>query len=104
MPDRLEQWQRPGGTQGQFYAEPGTRPQALGIHDKATDWDSKPPRPVVSKVPKTYDMNMDDQPYMQSTAAPIKDTWSVDKKSYYAEGGATQYYVPNSSSAGEAAP
>jgi RHS repeat-associated protein len=104
MPAQLEQWQRPGGTQGQFYAAPGTQPQALGIHDKATDWDSKPPRPVVSKVPKTYEMNKDDQPYMQSTAAPIKDTWSVEKKSYYAEGGAPQYYVPNSSSAAAADP
>jgi hypothetical protein len=49
-------------------------------------------------------MNKDDQPYMQSTAAPIKDTWSVEKKSYYAEGGAPQYYVPNSSSAAAADP
>ena len=99
-PEKLEQWQRPGGRQGQFYAEPGTRPQALGIHDKGVD-DSGA---LVPKVAKTYDMNQDGQPYMQSTAAPIKDTWSHEGHSHYAEGGARQYYVPNDTTAKPAPP
>jgi hypothetical protein len=99
-PPTLEQWQGPSGRQGQFYAEPGTAPGPLGIHDKAAN-----DKGVVSpKVPKTYNMNQDSPPYMQSTAAPIKDTWSVPGQKHYAEGGATQYYVPNQSSAAPPAP
>jgi hypothetical protein len=94
-PHQLEQWQRPGGRQGQFYAEPGTRPQALGIHDKAGDDTGN----QVPKIAKPYNMNQDGQPYMKSTAAPIKDTWSNRGHSHFAEGGAEQYYVPNQSSA-----
>jgi hypothetical protein len=99
-PPTLEQWQGPSGRQGQFYAEPGTAPGPLGIHDKAADTDG-----VVSpKVVKTYEMNQDEQPYLKSTAGPIKDTWSVEGHSYYAEGGADQYYVPNDTSAKVAPP
>ncbi|HYO93868.1 MAG TPA: RHS repeat-associated core domain-containing protein, partial [Polyangiaceae bacterium] len=97
-PARLEQWQRPGGRQGQFYADPGTSPGALGIHDKAADATGS----QVPKVAKPYEMNQDGQPYMQSVASPIKDTWSVPGQRHYAEGGATQYYVPNVSSAAPA--
>lgn len=99
-PAKLEQWQAPGGRQGQFYAEPGTPPGALGIHDKAGTKSGA----QVPKVAKTYEMNQDSQPYMQSTAAPIKDTWSNKGHSHYAEGGGTQYYVPNDTSTKPAAP
>lgn len=94
VPDTLAQWQSPGGRQGQFYTEPGTPPSALGIHDKAADDKGN----VQPKVATLYDMNQDQEPYMKSTAAPIKDTWSNPGHSHYAEGGGTQYYVPNKSS------
>lgn len=99
-PDTLDQWQRPGGRQGQFYAEPGTSPGELGIHDKAADASGN----QVPKVNKPYAMNQDGQPYMKSTAAPIKDTWSNPGHGHYAPGGGSQYYVPNQSSASPAPP
>ena len=95
-PGTLNQWQRPGGRQGQFYAEDGASPQALGIHDQARDPSTGT---LVDKQPKAYDMNKDDQPYMKTTAAPIKDTWSDPGHSHRAEGGGDQWYVPNTSSA-----
>jgi RHS repeat-associated protein len=94
-PSMLSQWQRAGGRQGQFYAEDRTPPTQLGIYDKASDGAGG----QVPKVAKSYEMNQDSQPYMKSTAAPIKDTWSVPESAYRAEGGGTQYYVPNTSSA-----
>jgi RHS repeat-associated protein len=100
-PDRLNQWQRPGGRQGQFYAEDGASPQSLGIHDQARDPTTGK---LVDKQSTPFDMNQDDQPYMKSTAAPIKDTWSDPGHSHRAEGGGDQYYVPNTSSATPAPP
>jgi hypothetical protein len=95
-PATLNQWQRPGGRQGQFYADDTASPQSLGIHDKARDPSTGN---LVDKQSKPYDMNKDDQPYMKTTAAPIKDTWSDPGHSHRAEGGADQWYVPNASSA-----
>jgi len=91
------QWQRPGGRQGQYYADDGTKPTNLGIHDKATNPNTGA---TESKVSKNYDMDPK-TPYMESTAAPVKDTWSRPGHQHGTDGGATQRYVPNQSGAKE---
>jgi RHS repeat-associated protein len=94
-PNLQHQWQPRGGRQGQYYGDPGVPPGAFGIHDKGvtngpTGWGSGPVEP---KVAKPYRIPPD-TPYMQSTAAPVKDTWSVPGTSHRTPGGATQRYVP----------
>ncbi|MGZ3474380.1 MAG: polymorphic toxin type 46 domain-containing protein, partial [Polyangiales bacterium] len=88
----LGQWQAAGGNRGGFFAPPGTKPEALGIGSQGTSW-NKPGQPVGQKV-ETQHTIAGDQPYMQSTASPANDTWSVPGTTQPAPGGGTQVYVP----------
>ncbi|HEY5240072.1 MAG TPA: polymorphic toxin type 46 domain-containing protein, partial [Polyangiaceae bacterium] len=97
-PGAQVQYQVPGGRQGQYYADPDATPSQLGIHDQGATMgpDGWGTGPVAGKTPVTYDVDPSTQ-YMQSTAAPVKDTWSVPGHSYGTEGGATQRFIPSGS-------
>ncbi len=97
-PGTQVQYQVPGGRQGQYYADPDATPSQLGIHDQGATMgpDGWGTGPVAGKTPVTYDVDPSTQ-YMQSTAAPVKDTWSVPGHSYGTEGGATQRFIPSGS-------
>jgi type VI secretion system secreted protein VgrG len=94
MPSPAEQWQAPGGRQGNFYAIPDTEAGALGIGTEARD--PKNPGGTVGKEKKLYiptaDANKNMPPYLQSVAAPAKDTWSADEIQV-APGGGKQWTV-----------
>lgn len=93
-PSPQSSWQIPaanGGRQGQFYADGGCSPTSLGIHDKGTDRNTGEPVPK-KEVPYNVDPKA---PYLESTAAPVKDTWSRPGHAHGTEGGATQRYIPD---------
>lgn len=109
-PETVVHWQVPNGKKGPYFADPGTSPSELGIGPLGTAPGPKP-APVVEKVATSYPM-APETPLLESTAAPIKDTWSVAgggaagapgtmgyggiKQS--AKGGGTQYFAPSQSS------
>jgi uncharacterized Zn-binding protein involved in type VI secretion len=85
----LDQMQVPGGRQGNYYTPPGTPATKVGISPKGTDYATGA---VVDKVPTRYTATQD-VPALRSTAAPVKDTWSVKGSPFQTEGGGTQYFT-----------
>lgn len=83
----LSQYQAPGGAQGTYYAHKGATPSSLGIAPEGLDPVTKVPVP---KKAVTYIVTKDVEA-LQSTAAAIKDTWSIPGKTIPTDGGATQY-------------
>ncbi|MGD0674448.1 MAG: PAAR-like domain-containing protein [Polyangiaceae bacterium] len=104
-------WQNPGGDPkrpGQYFADPGTSPGSLGIAKNGNAFGAHGEYgagPMGPKQATNYGMDPTTT-YMQSTAAPVNDTWSAPGHSYGTEGGATQRFVPraDNASAGTAAP
>ena len=94
-PTSQRQWQPPGGRKGQYYGDAGVPPGAFGIHDEGVTMgkDGWGTGPVMAKIDKPYQVPAD-APYMQSTAAPVKDTWSIPGEAHRTPGGATQRYIP----------
>jgi hypothetical protein len=93
-PSPQAQWQTPGKAQGQYYADDGVQPTRLGIHHEG---DLGPGTPVQPKQPQMYEVPSD-APYLESTAAPGPDSWSVSGQTHATQGGGTQRYVPRASS------
>jgi uncharacterized Zn-binding protein involved in type VI secretion len=95
------QHQIPGGRQGQYFADHGTTPSELGIHHQGATMgpDGWGTGPVVDKVPAAYKVDPS-TPYLESTSAPLTDTWSVPGGSYGTSGGGTQRFIPRSAHAG----
>ncbi|MEZ4296521.1 MAG: PAAR domain-containing protein [Polyangiaceae bacterium] len=87
-PTNLTSWQQPGGRQGNYYAEPGTTPNQLGIGDYGGGTGTP-----VFKENWGYTAGPE-TPALQSTAGPITDTWS-NTVPQPTTGGGTQYYVPD---------
>jgi hypothetical protein len=71
------------GRVGNYFALPGTPAEMLGINP-------------ASRVPTTFSTAQPTSA-LQSTAAPIVDTWTVPDTSFNAQGGGTQFFVPNNS-------
>jgi filamentous hemagglutinin len=71
------------GRVGNYFALPGTPAEMLGINP-------------ASRVPTTFSTAQPTSA-LQSTAAPIVDTWTVPGTSFNAQGGGTQFFVPNNS-------
>jgi len=94
VPSPQDQWQVPGGHQGQYYADPGTTPTELGIGAQGRNKKGQ----FTTKETTSYDM-APDTPYLQSTSAEIDDFWSVSGHTQHAKGGGTQRYVPDVSAA-----
>ncbi len=88
----LSQWQTPGRSTGNYFAPASETPTRLGI---APDADV-PGTGVVPKVQTPYAATRD-VPALQSTAAPVQDTWSTPGTPVQTEGGGTQYFVPDPS-------
>jgi hypothetical protein len=93
-PSPQAQWQTPGAPQGQYYAHDGVQPTNLGIHDEGN---LGPGTPLQAKESQMYDVPPD-APYLESTAAPTPDSWSVSGQTHPTEGGGTQRYIPRASS------
>jgi len=89
----MKQWQAAGNDRGSYYADERTTPSQLGIGDEGKAW-NHPGQPVVRKTasPCTIDPST---PYMESTAGPADDTWSVPGRSQPAPGGGRQTYIPD---------
>ncbi len=66
-----------------YFSEPGTPASKLGIYQG-------------ERIQKSF-VSTEDIQALKSTAAKIKDTWTVPGKSFQAEGGATQYFIKNPS-------
>jgi hypothetical protein len=89
----LQQWQAPGNDRGNYFAPAGQTPDQLGINPQGKAWNQSG-QPVLAKeaTPQKVDPKT---PYMQSTSAPVTDTWSVPGQPYQASGGGTQQYMPS---------
>ena len=95
-PDKLIQWQAPGGFRGSYFSVQGASPADLGIHDHAKAW-TEPGQPVKPREQKLYDTRkakLDRVTYLQSITAPTIDTWSVPGTPVPVSGGGVQYFVP----------
>jgi len=82
----VSQYQSPNGPQGNYYSAPGASPSSLGISPTALD-------PTTNKVVLKSLVNYvvkEDVPILKSTAAPIKDTWSIPGQSIQTDGGGKQ--------------
>jgi hypothetical protein len=90
---RVEQWQAPGGPQGNYYAAPGTPAERLGIAPSALDQASGK---IVDKVSTTYVTNREVE-VLKSTAAAVKDTWSIPGQVIATEGKGVQMLSSESS-------
>jgi len=88
------QWQRPGGFQGSYYTDKDARPAEVGIASYGRDQRGR----YQSKVQKEYDVNPD-ATYLESTAAPVYDTWSVRGQPVWAKGGGVQRVIGDRSMA-----
>jgi hypothetical protein len=88
----LEQKQIPGMPQGSYYSQIGTPATKIGINPQGEGLDGK----IYDKIPKKY-MTTDYVDVLQSTAAKIKDDWSISSSPYQTEGGGIQYFSPNKS-------
>jgi RHS repeat-associated protein len=86
------QTQGKGRGKGQFYADDEARPTDIGI----AGIDRGPDGRYRSKEKKGYEID-DDATYMESTAAPINDNWSVKGQEVPTRGGAQQRVVPDRS-------
>lgn len=82
------QFQRPGGFQGSYYTNPGSNSSSVGISSYAR----APNGQFVQKVVKQYNVNPK-APYLESTAARVRDTWSAKGMSIPTEGGAIQRVI-----------
>ncbi len=85
------QWQAPGGSQGSYYALPGTQPGNLGISPQGLD---RATGQVIGKVPVRY-VTTDKVEVLRSTAAAIDDTWSIPGQTIRTEGGGLQMLNAN---------
>jgi hypothetical protein len=100
-------WQNPGGNPnrpGQYFAKAGNSPSDLGIANKGNAFGPKgeyAAGPIGPKESTGYNMSPNTT-YMQSTAAPVKDTWSAPGHSYGTDGGGTQNFVPRKGTAAQA--
>jgi hypothetical protein len=83
----LEQWQVPGGPQGNYYAPPSTLASELGMSPQGT---IRATGEVVDKVSTRYIVAEDVQ-VLISTTKDILDTWSVPGQPVQTLGGGTQY-------------
>lgn len=100
----LSQYQVQGGQQGSYYSNGGTTASELGINPQGQVLgpDGRPiigadGNPVIAdKVVTRWEVTEDIQ-VLQSTAAPISDTWSVPGQPYNASGGGIQMYMPDRS-------
>lgn len=88
----VNQYQIPGGAQGNYYAEPGISPTELGISQKAKDWKTGN---IVAKEVNVYETNAEVE-VLRSTAAKIDDTWSIPNEVVKTCGGASQYFTMRS--------
>jgi hypothetical protein len=94
----LDQWQPPGGDRGNYFATAGQKPDQLGINPQAKAW-NQPGQPVMAREPTAHAVDPK-TPYMQSTAAPVTDDWSVPGQPYDASGGGAQQYMPSGCDSG----
>ncbi len=72
----------PGTRTGNYFAEAGVSAAELGVNPAGRV-------PVLLQTP--YGARA-----LRSTAADIVDTWTVPGQAFHAQGGGTQYFVPNS--------
>lgn len=88
------QWQRPNGFQGSYYTDKSATPESVGIAAQAEDAHGN----IVDKVQKPYSVDPN-APYVQSTAAPTNDTWSIPGQSIPTQGGGVQRTIGDRSMA-----
>jgi hypothetical protein len=84
----VEQWQVPGGPQGNYYAPVGSPPSSLGISPQAV---SRQTGEIVERTSTRYVLQEDVQ-VLRSTATEVTDTWSIPGKAVEAEGGGIQFF------------
>ncbi|MEZ4399710.1 MAG: polymorphic toxin type 46 domain-containing protein [Kofleriaceae bacterium] len=98
----VSQFQVEGGRQGSYYSDGTPTPGELGINPQGQVLgpDGHPiigpdGNPVIADKVVTRWQATEDIPALQSTAAPITDTWSTPGQPYDAPGGGMQMYAPD---------
>jgi hypothetical protein len=84
----VEQWQVPGGLQGNYYAPVGSPPGSLGISPQAV---SRQTGEIIDRTAIRYVLQ-EDVEVLRSTASEVTDTWSIPGRAVEAEGGGTQFF------------
>ncbi len=101
--DQLYQHSFPGGRTGQYFAtDETTTPGELGINDRVLVPGSgdTPPR-VAPREERSYTASGDEPAVgLQSTAAPVTDTWSHSGEPKDTPGGGTQTFIPGGNQGG----
>lgn len=87
-PSPQYQRQAQGGHQGQYYSEKDAEPTEVGIAGVTRDNKGR----YQSKEQTAYEVDPS-APYLESTAAPCEDTWSVEGQAVPTRGGATQRVI-----------
>jgi len=87
----LWQYQMPGRRQGNWYSPtPKVKPTELGISPKG----KSPDTGIVEKKLNVHQTKQKAE-FLRSTAAPVKDTWSIKGKSISTRGGGRQLFTPD---------
>ncbi|MBX3184465.1 MAG: DUF4150 domain-containing protein [Polyangiaceae bacterium] len=101
--DQLYQWEHPTWGTGQYFAsDPNTTPSELGINNRVlVDGEGNTPARVAPRQQHSYTAS-EDQPAvgLQSTAAPVTDTWSHSGEPKETTGGGTQTFIPRGNQGG----
>lgn len=94
-PEKLAQWQAPGGNRGGYFSTTDTRPSELGIGDLATAW-GLPDKPILKRERKLYSLRLNPGAhYMRSVAKETVDTWGAQGMEQKAAGGGIQWFIPD---------
>ena len=89
----VEQKQTPGSPQGNYYSEPGTPANKLGISDNAIDDETGE---LLPRQAKLYKLRKETT-ILKSTAAEVVDNFSNPANPIKVPGGGTQYFSPDKS-------
>ena len=80
------------GTRGRYYSIDGVCADQLGIHPEYRDKEDNTIKRKTCRFFKTQA----ELKVLQSTAAPVQDTWSIRGQSHPTRGGGLQFFVPRS--------
>ena len=94
-PEKLAQWQAPGGNRGGYFSTIDMQPSDLGIGELATAW-GLPDKPILKRERKLYSLRLNQGAhYMRSIAKETVDTWGAQGLEQKASGGGVQWFIPD---------
>ena len=90
LPAGTELQQFIGGARGRYYSNHGVSADQLGVHNEFRDKNDN----VIKRKACCFFQTQAELKVLQSTAAPVQDTWSIEGQSHSTRGGGLQFFVP----------